>query len=146
MQNPRRAMEPPESAMTPHYSREASIPEKSLSVHANDETFAAMVINSDLPVLVDFWAPWCSPCRTIAPAVEELAREYAGRIKFVKINVDEGQRTAMSLGVMNIPTIILFAHGKQICRQVGVRSKAILNEMINQRLFKKTNLEPLGSL
>jgi thioredoxin 1 len=117
--------------------------EKSPSMDANDNTFASMVMNSELPVLVDFWAPWCSPCRTIGPTVEELAKEYAGRIKFVKVNVDEGQRTAMSLGVLNIPTIILFSHGKPINRRVGIQPKAILNDMINQCFFKKPALVSL---
>lgn len=112
------------------------------SMDANDETFASMVIISDLPVLVDFWAPWCGPCRVIASTIEELAREYVGRIKFVKVNVDEGQRTAMSLDVMNIPTLILFANGKPIDRQVGVQPKAILNNMINQWLFKHPSWAP----
>jgi thioredoxin 1 len=112
------------------------------SIHANDYTFASIVIISDLPVLVDFGAPWCGPCRTIASTIDDLAREYAGRIKFVKVNVDEGQRTAMSLGVMNIPTLILFANGKPIDRQVGVQPKAILNDMINQWLFKHPSWAP----
>lgn len=114
--------------------------ENSASVVANDNTFASMVLNSELPVLVDFWAPWCSPCQTIGPTIEELAREYEGRIKFVKVNVDEGQRTAMSLGVLNIPTIILFSRGKPINRRVGIQPKAILNDMINQCFFKKSAL------
>ena len=112
------------------------------SVQANDQTFAAMVLNSELPVLVDFWAPWCGPCRVIASMIEDLAREYTGRIKFVKVNVDEGQRTAMSLGVMNIPTVILFAYGKPVNRQVGAQPKAILNDMINQWLFKHPSWAP----
>lgn len=87
--------------------------------HVTDKTFNAMVINSDLPVLVDFWAPWCGPCRTVSPIVDEIAQEYAGKVRVVKINVDEGQRTAMALGVTTIPTIILFAHGRLINRQVG---------------------------
>ena len=104
--------------------------EDSQITHANDEMFEAMVINSDLPVLVDFWAPWCGPCQTIAPTVEALAKEYKGRANFVKVNVDEAQKTASSLGIMGIPTIILFNHGKPIDRRVGVQSKAVLNEMI----------------
>jgi thioredoxin 1 len=142
MKNPRKAIQPLEDAMPPNCSKEASMTEINPRVHVNDETFAETVINSDLPVLVDFWAPWCGPCRAIASTIEELAREYAGRIKFVKVNVDEGQRTAMSLGVMNIPTLILFANGKQINRQVGVQPKAILNDIINQWLFEHPSWAP----
>jgi thioredoxin 1 len=124
------------------HKREASMAEINPSVRADDKTFATMVLDSEIPVLVDFGAPWCSPCRTIASTIEELAREYAGRIKFVKVNVDEGQSSAMSLGVVNIPTIILFAYGKQINRQVGVQPKAILNDMIDQWLFKHPSWAP----
>ncbi len=104
---------------------------------ANNETFGPKVLNSDLPVLVDFWAPWCGPCRANAPAVEELAGEYAGRIKFVKINVDEGLRTAMSWEVRDLPTFILFSGGRPIHRQVGVRPKAAMRELIDQWLSER---------
>lgn len=102
--------------------------------HADDETFEETVLSSDLPVLVDFWAPWCGPCYAIAPTVEELAGEYKGRVKFVKVNVDDAQKTASSLDIMGIPTIMLFNHGKPINRQIGVQAKSILSEMIKEAL------------
>jgi thioredoxin 1 len=124
------------------HKREVSMAGINPSVSADDRTFATMVLDSEIPVLVDFWAPWCGPCRTIASTIEELARDYAGRIRFVKVNVDEGQRTAMSLGVWDIPALILFAQGKPVDRQVGVQPKAILNDMINQWLFKHPSWAP----
>ena len=102
--------------------------------HANDETFEAIVINNALPVLADFWAPWCEPCHTIASTVEELAKDYRGRAAFVKVNVDEARNTASVLGVTSVPTIILFNHGKPIKRQAGVQPKSVLNEMIEESL------------
>jgi thioredoxin-like negative regulator of GroEL len=88
--------------------------------------------------------PFCSRSQRhkVSLMIRDLAREYAGRIKFVKVNVDVGQRTAMSLGVKNIPTLILFANGKPIDRQVGVQPKAMLNDMINQWLFKHPSWAP----
>lgn len=119
--------------------RKKSMSEKSQSVEANDETFAKVVMGSDVPVLVDFWAPWCGPCHAIAPMIEELAGKYADRVKFVKVNVDEGQRTAMSLGIMNIPTVMLFSNGKPIDRQVGIPPKAVLSDMVEQCLFRNAH-------
>ena len=104
--------------------------------HAKDDTFEEMVLSSDLPVLVDFWAPWCGPCHAIAPTIEELSREYKGKIKFVKIDIDEAQKTALSFDVMSIPTIILFNHGKSINRQIGAQAKSVLNEMIEEALHE----------
>jgi thioredoxin 1 len=101
-----------------------------LVAHATDETFESTVIRSDLPVLVDFWAPWCAPCHVVAPTIEELAREYEGRARFVKVNVDEAYSTATSLGIASIPTIVLFHRGKPIDRHVGVQPKSVLGEML----------------
>ncbi len=108
--------------------------EKSKILYANDETFDTTVLDSALPVLVDFWAPWCGPCRTFEPTIEELAKEYAGKIKFVKVNVDQGLRTAMSLDVRNIPAVVLFAQGKPVRKLVGAQPKADLNSAIEQWL------------
>ncbi len=98
--------------------------------HASDATFEETVLRSELPVFVDFWAPWCGPCHMLAPVFEELAAEYKGRVHFIKVNVDEAQQIASSLGVMGIPTIVLFHHGKPVDRQVGVQPKAILSDML----------------
>ena len=97
-----------------------------------DNTFEEMVLSSDLPVLMDFWAPWCGPCHAIAPTIEELSREHKDKVKFVKINIDEAPKTALSFDVMSIPTIILFNHGKSINRQIGAQAKSIFNEMIEE--------------
>src|SRR4249920_344291 len=78
----------------------------------SDDTFDAEVLKSATPVLIDFWAPWCAPCRAIAPVVEELAREYAGKVKIVKMNVDENPRTPQKYGVRGIPNLILFQGGQ----------------------------------
>jgi len=103
--------------------------------HASDATFEETVLSSELPVLVDFWAPWCGPCNMIAPIFEELASEYKGRVQFVKINVDEAQKTASSLAIMGIPTVALFYQGQPIDRQVGVQPKAILTGMLETILL-----------
>jgi thioredoxin 1 len=88
-----------------------------------DETFNQEVLKSATPTLVDFWAVWCGPCRMVAPVVDEIAREQGGKLKVMKLDVDENQNTAMAYGVMSIPTLILFKNGQPIERIVGFRPK-----------------------
>src|SRR5579875_2819304 len=88
-----------------------------------DNSFQAEVIESEVPVLVDFWAPWCGPCRMVAPVVEEIAKEKADALKVVKLNIDENQQTAMSFGVMSIPTLMVFRHGQQVKTVIGAYPK-----------------------
>ncbi len=88
-----------------------------------DETFNQEVLKSETPTLVDFWAVWCGPCRMVAPVVDEIAREQAGKLKVMKLDVDENQNTAMAYGVMSIPTLILFKNGQPVERIVGFRPK-----------------------
>ena len=88
-------------------------------IHVSDETYEQLVLNSPLPVLVDFWAPWCGPCRMIAPIVEELAAKYEGRAVFAKVNTDENPEVPADLGIMGIPTLILYQDGQEVDRVVG---------------------------
>ena len=90
----------------------------------DDTTFADEVLASDIPVVVDFWAPWCGPCRAIAPIVEAIAAANGDRVKFVKLNVDESPRTATDYRVLSIPTLILFDGGEARDTQIGARSKS----------------------
>jgi len=108
--------------------------EKEVLFHVTDGKFNAEVLQSDLPVLVDFWAPWCGPCLSIAPAVEELAKEYSGRIKVGKMNVDENPQTPSAYGIRGIPTLILFKGGKAVNQVVGAVPKTRLKAMIEESL------------
>lgn len=89
-----------------------------------DETFAADVEQSPLPVLLDMWAPWCGPCRTLAPVLDDLAREFAGRVRVAKLNVDENPRTAARFGVQSIPTLLALKAGREVDRIVGVHPRS----------------------
>ena len=103
-------------------------------LHINDADFETVVVQSDIPVLVDFWAPWCGPCKMIAPILDEIAPEFAGKVKIVKINVDDNQLVAGQFGVRSIPTLLLFKNGRLVATQVGALPKNQLAAFINQHL------------
>lgn len=98
----------------------------------NEKEFKQEVLDSRLPVFVDFWAPWCGPCRTIEPVLEELSEEYAGRMKFVKINIDENPNISGEYKIMSIPTLKIFKDGEVVDRTAGVKSKVQLEELISK--------------
>lgn len=100
----------------------------------NDETFDAEVLKSGTPVLVDFWAPWCGPCRAVAPTVDAIAEEFSGRLKVVKLNTDESGRVATEYGVISIPTLMVFKGGTMVERVMGNRPKADLINLISRHL------------
>ncbi len=100
----------------------------------NDKNFASEVLNSDLPVLVEFWATWCGPCRSISPIVEDLAKEFDGRVKVSKLNVDESPAMTSQYGVRGIPNLILFKGGKIVDQIVGAVPKARLKALIEKAL------------
>ena len=99
-----------------------------------DNNFQAEVIESDVPVLVDFWAPWCGPCRAVAPVVEEIANEKGEALKVVKLNIDENQNTAIQFNVMSIPTLILFRNGQPAKTVIGAYPKRKIEEEIEPAL------------
>jgi thioredoxin 1 len=103
-------------------------------VEISNEKFSEMVLKAKLPVLVDFWAPWCGPCRMVAPIVDELANEYDGKVSFVKINVDDNPETARQYGVMSIPALIIFKKGQPLSNIVGFRPKPELKKSLDAAL------------
>jgi len=103
-------------------------------IQVTDQNFAQEVLQADIPVLVDFWAVWCGPCRSIAPVVEDLAKEFMGRLKVAKLNVDENPATPGQYGIRGIPTLILFKGGKVFDQIVGAVPKARLVAMVEKAL------------
>ncbi|MDH3393276.1 MAG: thioredoxin [Desulfobulbaceae bacterium] len=103
-------------------------------VHVSDSDFNAQVLESDLPVLLDFWAPWCGPCKAIGPVIDELANEFDGKAKITKMNVDDNPATPGKFGVRAIPTLILFKGGEVVEQVTGAVGKAQLVAMINKAL------------
>ena len=103
-------------------------------VAIDDSNFEQVVLNSKVPVLLDFWAAWCAPCLMVAPVVDELAKEYDGKVSFGKVDVDQNPKIASKYGIMSIPTLILFKDGKPITNIVGFRPKSQLKQSLDEAL------------
>ncbi len=105
-----------------------------MAIHVTDKDFQEVVLNSDVPVVVDLWAEWCGPCRLIGPLIEEMATEYEGRAKMTKLDVDNNPQTAVKYGVRNIPTVLFFKNGEVVDKQVGAVPKKVLVEKLEALL------------
>ena len=103
-------------------------------IEVSDSNFESEVVNSDVPVLIDFWAPWCGPCRAIAPIVEEISSSYEGKIKVGKMNVDENQATTMKFGIRSIPTLIMFKGGEAVDQIIGAVPKGEIEKVVQRSL------------
>lgn len=103
-------------------------------VHITEDTFESEVMKSPLPVLVDFWAEWCGPCKMIAPVLDQVASEYQDRLRIAKVNVDTNQSTAMRFGIRSIPTLMLFRNGVVEAQHVGMLSKSQLKKLLDEKL------------
>jgi len=103
-------------------------------IHVTDAAFEKVVLKSQLPVVVDFWAPWCVPCKMVAPVLDKIAKEQAGKLLIAKVNTDENAQWAMQYGVQGIPTMLFIANGKVIHRQVGALPEAMLRQVLDRFL------------
>ena len=103
-------------------------------IHVTDAAFEKTVLESSLPVIVDFWAPWCGPCKMVAPILDKIAKEYAGKLVVAKVNTDENAEYAMKYGVQGIPTMLLLFNGKIVNRQVGALPEPMLRDLVGQFL------------
>lgn len=104
----------------------------SAAAQVTDTTFKQEVLDSEIPVLVDFWAPWCGPCRMVAPVVDEIAEQYAGQVKVVKVNTDENPNVATQFGIRSIPTLMIFKDGQRVDMVVGAVPKTTLSQTLEK--------------
>lgn len=111
-------------------------------IHVTDAAFEKTVLQSKLPVVVDFWAPWCGPCRMVAPVLDKLAQEYAGKLLIAKVNTDENPEWAQKYGIQGIPTMFFVANGKIVHRQVGALPEPMLREVVKEFIAVVENIAP----